>query len=438
MAFGFLALLVVLVVLALNSIHALKQLEISGAVVRQNYLAHERTLRNIRGGLEESESLLGEYALTHPSTGTRGSYLEQLHDLRDHVNAAMESALRQASSQQQELLRRLSVELEKYWLTANHTMSAGELINHKVSHQQAVAQRVAVIAITREVSGVNELELQMAEQEISDDFGRTRQRLQNATLFAVAISLLLATSTILYVSRLENRAENKYIESLRYQRQLKELSKRLVDVQELERRAISRELHDQIAQSLTALLMDVQELTDTSPTFDSSANRLKKIREVAEDCVKKVRNMALLLRPSMLDDLGLIAALEWQGREVSKRTGLVVEIIDHNFNDDLSEEDKTCIYRVVQESLHNCATHANASRVRVLLEEDRQHLVLSIDDDGVGFDPQRKRGMGLLGMRERVACLDGTFLVDSVPGKGTVIRVELALARSRQREGHQS
>jgi signal transduction histidine kinase len=144
--------------------------------------------------------------------------------------------------------------------------------------------------------------------------------------------------------------------------------------------------------------------------------------------------MALLLRPSMLDDFGLLAAVEWQGREISKRTGLVVEVMDHNFDDDLPDDHKTCIYRVVQEALNNCTAHAKATHARVLLTGGARHYVLSISDDGVGFDPARKFGMGLLGMQERVARLGGTFLVESAPGRGTSIRVELPVAHSSPTE----
>jgi signal transduction histidine kinase len=300
---GFCALLVLMVVLAFDSIHALDALETSSARVRQDYLSHERTLRKIRISLYESGNLLREYALADPGLETPESYLAQLHDMRDHANAAMESSLRQALPQLRDLFRNLANELTSYWLAADHTLSEGaNRKNNVLSHRAALAQRAAVLAITSEVSDANELELCLAEQEISSVFARSRHRLQNA--------------------------------------------------------------------------------------------------------------------------IG--------GREVSRRTGLFVEVIDHHFDDDLPEAYKTCIYRVVQEALHNCTAHASASRVRVLLEADSKHFVLSIDDDGVGFDPRRKHGMGLLGMQERVARLGGTFLVDSAPGTGSSIRVELPPAPSGQ------
>ena len=434
---GFSALLILMSILAFDSIRALRELEAANSQVRQGYLSRERSLRKIRVGIYESGNLLREYSLSDSSAGTRQSYREQLHDTRDHANTAIETSRSQSPPELQEPLRKLATELQSYWVAADHTMSEGVHKNNQLPlHRAALAQRAVALTITSEVSDVNEIELHLANLEISNLFARSRHRLQNFTALAVGVGLLLAISSIIYISRLENRAQEKYLESIRYQSELKELSKRLVDAQEDERRAISRELHDQIAQSLTAVLINLQDLIDNPQTLDSAGNGLQKIRLLAEDCVNKVRNMALLLRPSMLDDLGLVAALEWQGREVSKRTGLIVEVVDHHFNDTLSEECKTCIYRVVQEALHNCEAHASASRVRVLLEEDSKYCVLSIDDDGVGFHSGRTRGMGLLGMHERVAQLGGTLVVDSTPGRGTVIRVELPLARSRESESH--
>jgi signal transduction histidine kinase len=433
---GFLALLVLMAILAFDAIRSLRDLEASNFQVRQDYLTRERTLRKIRVSIYESGTLLREYTLSDSSPKTRESYLEQLHDMRDHSNAAMASCLRQAPPNLQLPVQKLASELEGYWRAIDHILGEGVHKNNQVLlHREALAQRASVLALTTEVSSVNELELKVAEMEISSVFARSRSRLQNFSSLAIGIGLVLAAVSVLYVSRLEDRAEEKYMESLRCQRELKALSKRLVDAQEDERRAISRELHDQIAQTLTALLMDVQDLIDSPEGRGSSRSPLQKIRLLAEDCVSKVRNMTLLLRPSMLDDLGLVAALEWQGREVSKRSGLVVEIRDRNFVDDLPDEHKTCIYRVVQEALNNCTTHSKASHVCVSLAEDTERCVLSINDDGVGFDPHRNRGIGLLGMHERVARLGGTFAIDSASGAGTRIQVELPLHRTTETAG---
>ena len=431
---GFSALLILMAVLAFDSIRALRDLEASSARVRQAYVTREGTLRKIRVSLYESGNLLREYTLKDSSPDTRRSYVAQLHDLRDHADAAMETCLTESAPELQDPLQRLSRELASYWRASDQIMSEGVHKNNQIAlHKAAVAQRSNILAMANEVSKVNELELHLANLEISKLFSRSRDRLENFTALAIGIGLLLAVCSILYISRLEKRAREKYLESLSYERELKALSKSLVDAQENERRSISRELHDEIAQTLGALLINVRDLID-GPTSNSNGKGLQKIRQLAEECVHKVRNMALLLRPSMLDDLGLRAALEWQAREVSKRNGLLVQVLDRDFDDDLPEEHKTCIYRIVQEALNNCTAHAHASCVRVRLEEDNEYCALSIEDDGVGFDPVRKRGLGLLGMHERVIRLGGTLVLDSAPGKGTRICVKIPLARSRQAE----
>ena len=144
---------------------------------------------------------------------------------------------------------------------------------------------------------------------------------------------------------------------------MKQLSARLVEAQEEERRSISRELHDEVGQSLTGVLVEMANLSNQIRAGDLAAVEAKanEIKKLLEDAVGVVRNMALLLRPSMLDDLGLVPALQWQAREVSKRTGVRVRVAAEGVSEDLPEEHKTCIYRIVQEALHNCVQHAGAA-----------------------------------------------------------------------------
>jgi signal transduction histidine kinase len=434
---GFGALLALMVVLAVDSVGALRDLETSTMQVRRDYLNRERALREIRAGIYESGNLLREYGLATPEENSRAQYVEQLRGMKEHTDRALESFLQRSPANLKEQMERLANELQTYWLAADETLSKGTLKNNEARLQQeALAQRRAVLAISGEVSELNELEFRQAEVDVSRVFAGSREKLRGFAALTIGVGALLAICSILYIFQLEQQAEEKYLESERYRQELKELSKRLVDAQENERRAISRELHDEIAQTLAALLMNIQSLMDNPRNAEPVSQGLQEIRAQAEECVKTVRNMALLLRPSMLDDLGLVAALEWQGREVSKRNGLMVEVVSEHFVDDLPDAYKTCIYRVVQEALHNCTMHAQARHVRVFLQEDSRHCVLSITDDGVGFDPKRQRGMGLLGMQERVMRLDGALAIDSEPGKGTTIRVELPPAVPQRNENY--
>jgi len=165
--------------------------------------------------------------------------------------------------------------------------------------------------------------------------------------------------------------------------------------------------------------------------------QLGHIKSVAENTVQTVRNMALLLRPSMLDDLGLVPALEWQGREVSRRGELEVEVHSDNVSDKLPDDYKICIYRLVQEALTNASRHASARNARVEVKQDSQKITVEITDDGKGFDSARQRGLGLVGMEERVKRLGGTLNLTSTPAKGTTIRAELPLASAPPEETHE-
>jgi signal transduction histidine kinase len=174
--------------------------------------------------------------------------------------------------------------------------------------------------------------------------------------------------------------------------------------------------------------MELGNLGAVAPYDTELRNHVESIRKLAESSVNVVRNMALLLRPSMLDDLGLVPALQWQAREISKRTGVAVTVDAESVADDLPEEVKTCIYRVVQEALHNCARHASARSVRIQVVQETERIHLSVADDGQGFDSTRTRGLGLLGMEERVTHLGGRFHLQSEVGHGVRLRIEIPLA----------
>jgi len=212
---------------------------------------------------------------------------------------------------------------------------------------------------------------------------------------------------------------------------MRELSSRLLAVQESERKALSRELHDEVGQALSGLLLGIGNAAATiAPGREVEARcQLQDLRRLAEKTVAVVRDMSLLLRPSMLDDLGLVPAVQWQARETSRTNDISVQVHAESVSDDLPEAHKTCIYRIVQEALHNVSRHAKARTVQIHLTE-RQHrsLELRIEDDGQGFIPEREKGVGLLGMEERVIHLGGTFHLESRPGNGTRIHLELPLS----------
>jgi signal transduction histidine kinase len=233
--------------------------------------------------------------------------------------------------------------------------------------------------------------------------------------------------------RLERQARLGYHELARSRGELQQLSARLLDAQEEERRSISRELHDQVGQSLGMLLVDAGRLgAMLPPDLPGAQERVDKIKGVAEQTLQTVRDLALLLRPSMLDDLGLVAALDWLGREVSRTSDAEVQVDAEGISENIPDESMTVIYRVVQEALNNAARHSAAKNIRVQVRQDGGKISVEVTDDGAGFDPARTRGLGILGMEERVKRLGGTFTIESKPGSGTTLRFELPEAERRE------
>jgi len=186
-------------------------------------------------------------------------------------------------------------------------------------------------------------------------------------------------------------------------------------------------LHDEVGQTLTGLgieLANLEHLRDGhKPEFRSHLGDAKRL---TEETLRTVRNIAMGLRPSMLDDSGIVPAVRWQASELSRRTGTPVELQIEGDFDGLGDERRTCLYRVVQEALTNCARHAEAATIQITMQGNKESVCLSIHDDGVGFDTSRARtGLGLIGIEERVKELGGSLAVRSWPNRGTLLSVEI-------------
>jgi signal transduction histidine kinase len=199
--------------------------------------------------------------------------------------------------------------------------------------------------------------------------------------------------------------------------------RRVVSAQELERRRLARELHDETGQALTSILLGLKRLEGSE-----SQDAVAEIREIVVATLQDVRRLAVELRPQALDDFGLVVALERLTKGFAEQTGIEVDLEPSNVVGRLSSEIETAIYRTVQESLTNVVKHAHARRVSVLLTATGGKIKVVIEDDGKGFDPSEPGdGVGLLGIRERMALLDGTLTVESGESGGTTIAAEVPL-----------
>ncbi|HEY6068978.1 MAG TPA: sensor histidine kinase, partial [Gaiellaceae bacterium] len=202
---------------------------------------------------------------------------------------------------------------------------------------------------------------------------------------------------------------------------------RVVEGQELERRRLARELHDETGQALTSILLGLRAVEDAGEP-ENVKQAVSDLRELVVATLQDVRRLAVQLRPKALDDFGLVPALERLTQTFTESSGIAVDL-EAQLGDRLPTEAETTLYRVVQEALTNVVKHAEASRVSILLVRRDGTATVVIEDDGRGFDPSEAsaQSMGLQGMRERAELHDGRLTVETSPGAGTTLVVEVPL-----------
>jgi signal transduction histidine kinase len=222
-----------------------------------------------------------------------------------------------------------------------------------------------------------------------------------------------------------------------------ELLRRLVTAQEDERRRVARDLHDGLGQELTALILGLKALEQSVPEDAPGRDRLREVERIVNVIGREAHDLAVELRPTALDDLGLPAALTAYVDRWSERTGIAADFEPVGLGGDrLPPEVETTAYRVVQEALNNVAKHAGARRVTVMVSRQGGELVAMVEDDGRGFDPGRDglgsggRSLGLLGMRERVGLVGGALVIESGEGEGTVVQARIPLVLTPEEARH--
>ena len=232
------------------------------------------------------------------------------------------------------------------------------------------------------------------------------------------------------------RAETELNQS---REQLRALADSLLRAREEEATRISRELHDQFGRYLTTIKMDVRTMErDLAGELTPDVARVLRekaqtIGQTVDETVQTVRAIAMQLRPGLLDDLGLAAAIEWQAKDFQKRSGILCDLTLPDDDPDLSRDQATAIFRIFQEILTNVARHAQATKVWVHLGEEQDGIVLEVEDNGVGISPTQlaeRRSLGLLGMRERAGAFGGAVEIVGSKGQGTTVIVQMPLLKT--------
>ncbi len=417
---GFGGMAVVFLLATIDAVHLLGAMRTENKLLREAALERSNHLASIRTSILLTHTYLGDFLLDSDQQSSQAD----LADIRDAWARSSSDLANYRSStlDEQVQVKRLEDLLNQHWQYISRAMSSP-------SAGTVRPLSTSIVEITTQLQGIDAKQAASTEVQIQSEFEHLGAGLSRALNLALGTALLLAAGCLLYIIRIERQNSSRYQEVLKARGALEQLSARLVDAQETERRTISRELHDQVGQTLNALLVEAANLAKRIQADDAVSLRyLDNIRKFADSSVNSIRDIALLLRPSMLDDLGLMPALDWQAREVSRRSGVKIKVIAEDVSDSLPDEMRTCIYRVVQEALQNVFRHSGAKSAVVTVRQDDSSLFLSVEDDGSGFDPEKIRGLGMLGMEERVRQLGGQFEVHSAPGKGTVLKVKLPIA----------
>jgi signal transduction histidine kinase len=373
-------------------------------------------------------------ANTLPATGPQ--YRKDLLELRSAMETHLASLSGLVSPEETDAFKRLRRELDTYWdslepifdwTPAQKTAQSSWFLKNEI-----LPRRTAILAITQEIDTLSAAGFQREQGKIRSAKDELPRYLRNMFVFALCFALIVSGISFSQISRLERKSQQERVRAEKAEKEMRRLSQKLVQTQEEERKSISRELHDEIGQMLTGLRMELAnlELLRTGPEGEF-LEHMGEAKALAEKTLNSVRNLAMGLRPSMLDDLGLGAALQWQGRDFARRSGVPVNIQLDGDLGNIGEEVRTCVYRVVQESLTNCARHARAKTISISVQGSDSQLSMAIQDDGVGFDPiaLASRGLGLIGIEERVRELGGTVTVGSRPQKGTLIQIDMPLQK---------
>lgn len=433
--FGFGTLVLLVGVLGYSAFRRAEQIYTQVVTIHETYRESTSLLSEIDSDRLVSAITVRDYLLD-PSTAAAPQYRKDLLELRASMEKHMEALSSKIGQEEGDAAKRLRFEINAYWDSVDPifdwTPEQKAAMSFKFLRREVLPKRQAILSVTREIDGLNARSLRSEQQKIGTFRDELREYSRNMFFFSLFFAFVVAAVSTSRISTLEQQWEIEKGRAEAAERELRQLSQKLVQTQEEERKSISRELHDEIGQMVTGLRMEltnIQMLRTASET--EFMEHMLEAKAIAERTLQSVRNLAMGLRPSMLDDLGLGPALQWQAKEFSRRSGVSASVELTGDLEKLDEGLRTCLYRVVQESLTNCARHARAKSILISVSGEVERVSMKIQDDGVGFDPMalENRGLGLIGMEERVREAGGLLEVKSEKNMGTLVRVEIPIRK---------
>ena len=397
------------------------------------HMQADDALDAVRSNIYVIGILTRDYLLDE-ATDSSGQYLAQFDMIRSDTETIFERLRYSApETAQKTALQRLRDEFRGYgdvtesilaWTSEEKRSRGAEML------RQRLRRREELFRLTAQVEQLVTANFSRQQSQITTTDREFRLSFGWITLIALLLGFAISGITLIRMKALQR--ESKAAAS-----ELRDLSGQLRTTQEQERKYLARELHDQVGQMLTGIRMDLASIAKLHSDSDSKVSfQIARAKTNVEQTLKVIRNIAMLLRPSMLDDLGLTPALSWLIKEVSRSSGIEIDSDIDPSGDSLPDAHRTCLYRIVQEALTNASRHSEARRAQIVLKAAPDWITATIADDGRGFDLQniKGRGLGLLGMEERVRELGGSIDIQSSPGRGT--RIYITLPRAEEPRAH--
>jgi signal transduction histidine kinase len=436
LAIGFAVVFALWLLWSYQLMRALQQTQRNIANVHDSYVRGEQALARVRtnvllGSIFLRDAIIDSVAPAAAAESRREYYSGELTRLRREVEQLLASYIPEVEARDREHWGRLQVELGDYWASrevafSDDQRSAGQAA--VLLRSRVVPRRNSILQILDQLAALQSVSLQRHQEEADRLYRQARARLLSVGATTLLIALVVAISASRHVSRLQRQIERARGAEQQNREDLERLSARLVGAQEQERRRLARELHDEVGQALTAVKMDIG-IALRSEVAPRVREALQDARDTAEGALRGVRDLSQLLHPSMLDDFGLPATLTAYLRNFAHRTGIRAQLAE-TIDARLPPQVELCVYRIVQEALSNVAQHSEATACTVSLSAGGGLLRLLVEDNGRGLttapaDIPPRRGLGLIGMRERAQALGGTFAIGDRPGGGTQIEVTL-------------
>jgi signal transduction histidine kinase len=413
------------------------ELERRSTAINARYMRAQDLLAATRGHVLMGSVYVRD-ALLDPEPATAAEYRRQLEESYRAADRALQEYVPVLDvPEERERIARLRHDIEEFRRTLLDVLNTDSRLwrteAHTLLRRRIMPKRDGVMRVSEEVQALNRSAFVQQQADISALYALTQRRLWWTIGAALIASIGIALVATLYAGRLERRLHLQRLKDIENTRDLQRLSSQLLTAQEEERRSIARELHDEIGQVLTAIKVELSLAQQAIEAAGGPAGILQDARTITDGALNAARDLSHLLHPALLDDLGLPAAIEWYLKGFAKRHGVRAELQHERMDARLSPHVEAAVYRIVQEALTNIARHAHATRCRVHLQRLAGSVLVTIEDNGVGFDQRRLKessdshGLGLVGIRERASELSGTLRIDSAPGEGTRLTVELPI-----------